>query len=73
MASSSCLPAREYGKQREILVRVPLRRPQVGYETFSSPFFFHRPLHFAAGFTRLDGFPSVMLLLAFGQPEFDLG
>ena len=34
---------------------------------------FHRPFHFAAGFARLDGFPAVMLLLAFGQPEFDLG
>ncbi len=36
------------------------------------PLFFHRPFHFAAGFARFDGFPAVMLLLAFGQPEFDL-
>ena len=34
---------------------------------------FHRPFHFAAGFAPLDAFPSVMQLLAFGQPEFDLG
>ena len=34
---------------------------------------FHRPFHFAAGFSLLDGFPTVMLLLALGQPEFDLG
>ena len=33
----------------------------------------HRPFHFAAGFAGLDGFPAVMLFLAFGQPEFDLG
>ena len=33
---------------------------------------FHRPFHFAAGFSLLDGFPAVMLLLALGQPEFDL-
>ena len=38
-----------------------------------SPLILHRPLHLAAGFARLDGFPAVMLLLAFGQPEFDLG
>src|SRR6266850_1934477 len=37
------------------------------------PLIFHRPFHFATGFARLDGFPAVMLLLAFGQPEFDLG
>jgi hypothetical protein len=37
------------------------------------PLILHRPFHFAAGFARLDGFPAVMLLLAFGQPEFDLG
>lgn len=33
---------------------------------------FHRPFDFAAGFAALDGLPSVMLLLAFGQPELDL-
>ena len=32
------------------------------------PLIFHRPFHFAAGFARLDGFPAVMLFLAFGQP-----
>ena len=37
------------------------------------PLLFHRPLHLAAGFAGLDRCASVMLLLAFGQPEFDLG
>jgi hypothetical protein len=37
------------------------------------PLLFHRPLHLAAGFAALDRGSSVMLLLAFGQPEFDLG
>ena len=33
----------------------------------------HRPFDFPASLPGLDGLPSVMLLLAFGQPEFDLG
>lgn len=38
-----------------------------------APRSFHCPFYFAGGFARFNGFPSVMLLLAFGQPEFDLG
>ena len=37
------------------------------------PLILHRPFYFAAGFARLNGFPAVMLLLPFGQPELDLG
>ena len=35
--------------------------------------FLHRSFYFAAGFTRLDGCSSIMQLLAFSQPELDLG
>ena len=34
--------------------------------------FFHGPLHFAAGFARLNGLPAIVHLFPFGQPEFDL-
>ena len=36
------------------------------------PLLFHCPFHFSARFTCFYGFPAVMLLLAFGQPEFNL-
>jgi len=38
-----------------------------------SPSIFHRPFHFTAGFPILDGLTAIMLLLSFGQADFDLG
>ena len=37
-----------------------------------SPSILHCPLYFPACFTHFVGFPAVMLLLAFGQSDFDL-
>ena len=64
-----CCPSLRASSERIPIVRALRARRTVG----SLPLILHRPFHFAAGFARLDGFPAVMLLLAFGQPEFDLG